>query len=91
MDIKDEYKLIQSGLYRVIRHPIYLFELICFFSASFALLSWALFLWTLLIHLPLLILRTRAEDGILEHYFKEEFLRYKESTPSLIPIFSKHK
>ncbi len=89
VDIKEGYRLKVDELYGVVRHPIYLGEIMMWLSASLALLSWTLLIWTLLVHIPLYINRIKGEEELLEHYWNDKYTRYKENTGRLLPVISK--
>jgi protein-S-isoprenylcysteine O-methyltransferase Ste14 len=71
--------LVTHGIYSRIRNPIY-------FCGSFVIAGLFLFLewpYLLLLLVPVLILqiiRARAESGVLEEHFGDEYRRYKAST-----------
>jgi len=89
IDIKEEHKLITKDIYGVIRHPIYLSEFMLPFAASLALQSWVLFLWAIVVILPVTIKKAKMEDELLEHYFQKEFLSYKSNVGGFFPFFKK--
>lgn len=78
-------KLIETGLYKYIRHPIYT-------SILFALLGYALYsasFYRLLITTILLVLfylKSRYEEKLLSQKFKE-YSDYKKRTGRFIPYF----
>lgn len=74
-------KLVTSGPYFLLRHPIYFGSLLTFLSLSLLAQS-SLGLWyTTLVILPLNLLRANWEEKTLEAVFKEKYLRYKKQTP----------
>lgn len=89
IDIKENHKLVTTDIYGIIRHPIYLSEFMLPFSASLALQSWVLFLWSLIVILPATIKKAKMEDELLEHYFQNEFLNYKARVGGFFPYFKK--
>jgi protein-S-isoprenylcysteine O-methyltransferase Ste14 len=89
IDIKEGNYLVQEGVYGVIRHPLYLCEIILPIAASFALLAWPLFLWGVFVQMPLYIMRTTKEEELLEHYYGKEFLAYRQMTGRFMPSRSK--
>ncbi len=91
IDIKYGYRLKTNELYAFVRHPLYLSEFLLWLCASLALLSWSLFLWTVCIHIPLYLHRAKAEDELLEYYWKDDYREYKEKTGAFFPIISDNK
>ena len=89
IDIKEGNNLVTDKIYSIIRHPMYLSEIMIPLAASIALLSWTVFLWTILVQTPLYIIRARKEDELLENYYGREFLFYKQKVNSFIPTFKK--
>lgn len=91
VDIKYGYRLKVNELYGFVRHPLYLGEILLWLCASLTLLSWSLFLWTVCIHIPLYVHRAKAEDELLEFYWKDEYRDYKEHTGAFFPLFFDNK
>jgi protein-S-isoprenylcysteine O-methyltransferase Ste14 len=72
-------RLVRTGLYSRIRHPIYLFGTAAYFGAFVALQVWWLFfLWLALT--PVEIVRLRREEQRLHEKFGDEYDRYRAST-----------
>lgn len=84
IDIKHEHELITSGLYALIRHPIYtgiiLLALGTFLES--ARISALIFLVLLV---AFLLFKLRAEEAFLMEQFPEQYPRYRERTKALIP------
>jgi protein-S-isoprenylcysteine O-methyltransferase Ste14 len=76
-------RLVTSGAYRIIRHPLYLAEL----TASFGVLLQFLSYWTALLFAVLIAVqlrRMRNEEVVLSESFPE-YLAYKERTARVLP------
>ncbi len=84
--ILKEHKLINSGLYKFIRHPQYLCQILSDIGAGIALFNYLIVPIVVLVELPLFVLRARYEDKLLEKYFKEEFINYKKQSGFFIPF-----
>ncbi|HBD93564.1 MAG: hypothetical protein A2015_02470 [Spirochaetes bacterium GWF1_31_7] len=91
IDIKEHYTLKTDRLFKIVRHPMYLFEILFYITASIALLSWALLLWTVCIHIPLIIIKSKSEDRLLEHYYGTKYLKYKKEVSAFMPGIRWHK
>lgn len=82
--LQEDHKLVQSGIYGVIRHPLYL-------GATFAMAGIGLVFRTwLIIPVSVLILvftlaRIPKEEKLLAEHFKEEFDAYRRRTWRLVP------
>lgn len=63
--VEEGQKVIDTGLYGVIRHPMYTATLFLFLSMGLVLGSWLSFI-VLLCYLPLIIKRIRNEEAVLE-------------------------
>lgn len=79
------HKIVNKGLYRVIRHPQYLSQIVIDLGGAFATLSYVL-LPLAIIQIPLLILRARFEEKLMEKHFKQEFTDYKKRTSFILPF-----
>jgi protein-S-isoprenylcysteine O-methyltransferase Ste14 len=78
-------KLIRSGPYRWIRHPLYLAMIIMIIGISIATRSWVGLVFTMLVFIPLTIARLRLEDDALNARFGSEWEAYAKRTGALIP------
>ena len=84
--ILKNHKLQTRGIYRFIRHPQYLGQVLSDLGAGIALLSYIVIPIVLLIELPLFIMRAFAEEKILTNYFKEEYKSYKKKSGFILPF-----
>lgn len=78
-------KLVRSGPYRFIRHPVYLGLILVFFSAPIA---WTSYYGALvaLPTIPLLLRRIRLEERAMMQRFGDEYAAYVQKTKRLIPF-----
>ena len=82
--IIPEHRLITSGPYRLIRHPIYLGEV--FFGLSIPMILGSLYGFIIMLApIPMLIYRIRIEERTLVSKFGQEYLDYASKTKKLIP------
>jgi protein-S-isoprenylcysteine O-methyltransferase Ste14 len=84
--ILKEHKLIESGIYKYIRHPQYLSQFLSDLGAGIALLSFVIIPLVILVELPLFIMRAYLEEKILLKHFKENFVAYKKKSKFMIPF-----
>jgi protein-S-isoprenylcysteine O-methyltransferase len=83
--VTQTHRLVQEGLYSIVRHPLYL----CFFGLTLATgMVWTtpsgLLLSTILFWIGVWI-RVRSEEKILRETFGSEFERYARRVPAFFP------
>jgi protein-S-isoprenylcysteine O-methyltransferase Ste14 len=72
-------KLVKTGIYKKVRHPIYLFGLIFFLGIIFITQQFFLIiLWVAIVVLQ--IKRIKKEEKVLTEKFGNEYLEYKKQT-----------
>lgn len=84
--IIKNHNLITSGIYKTIRHPQYLCQIFADLGIGLALMSYIIVPVVILIEIPLIIMRARFEDKLLEKHFKEDFVEYKKKSGFLLPF-----
>lgn len=84
--IMKEHVLVTKGLYRFIRHPQYISQILSDLGAGLALMSYLVVPLVLLVEIPLFILRAIAEDKMLGKHFGEKFKVYKKHSGFMIPF-----
>jgi protein-S-isoprenylcysteine O-methyltransferase Ste14 len=83
---REKPEVISTGVFRIVRHPIYTGALLFYLSAILSTLSLAsAALWLLIIGFYIYI--ARYEEHILSEAFGEDYLEYKEKTGMLFPKF----
>ncbi len=81
-------KIVDTGVYSIVRHPQYLGGLLAHVGISFLLSAWySLLVSPLMILLVYLISRKEEEELIKE--FSKEYEDYKKRVPMLLPKFKK--
>jgi protein-S-isoprenylcysteine O-methyltransferase Ste14 len=81
----ENHKIIESGLYKFIRHPGYLGQLIIFIGISTSISNW---LSILVMMIPITLgylYRIKVEERFMLEQLGEEYLNYQERTNGLIP------
>jgi protein-S-isoprenylcysteine O-methyltransferase Ste14 len=81
----ENHELIETGLYKVIRHPGYLGQLIIFLGITVCLSNW---LSVLLMIIPVLagyLNRINVEEKFMAEQLGQEYLDYVKRTKKLIP------
>jgi protein-S-isoprenylcysteine O-methyltransferase Ste14 len=82
----ENHKLIETGLYKSIRHPGYLGQLLIFIGISTSLSNW---LSIILMAIPIAIgyiYRMRTEERFMIEQIGDDYLNYKNRTKRLIPM-----
>jgi protein-S-isoprenylcysteine O-methyltransferase Ste14 len=82
----EDHELIESGLYRIIRHPGYLGQLIIFLGISTSLSNW---LSILLMIVPVLLgymNRIIVEEKFMIEQMGQKYIDYQKRTKRLIPL-----
>jgi protein-S-isoprenylcysteine O-methyltransferase Ste14 len=72
-------RLVTTGVYSRIRHPVYLFGTAAALGAFLTLQIWPLF-WTMLALGGVTLLRIRKEDRVLREAFGREYEEYRRRT-----------
>ncbi len=83
--IHKDHMLITKGIFRVIRHPQYLAQMLMDLGAAAALLSYIVLPFAV-IEIPLLVMRAMMEERLLAKYFKDEYKEYKKKSGFFIPF-----
>jgi len=83
--VKDDHRLITHGLYRWIRHPLYLGLLMASMGLP-VLVSSLHGLLIMLLLIPVVLNRIRIEERMLIDEYGDEYRAYKQATKKLIPF-----
>jgi protein-S-isoprenylcysteine O-methyltransferase Ste14 len=81
-----DHELIETGLYKFIRHPGYLGQLLIFIGISISVSNW---LSILLMMIPVTIgylYRIKVEESFMVAQLGENYLNYQKRTKRIIPI-----
>ncbi len=82
--VLPEHKLVTRGLYRHIRHPGYLGEILIYLAVP-VFLSSAYGAVAMLLILPLILYRIRVEERMMTEKFGDDYRRYSKATKRLVP------
>ncbi len=86
MDLFEGHRLVTTGPYRFVRHPMYLGILSFHIGATFALESLLLLAATALYVVPFTAARIVAEEKVLRAGFGASHTAYVERVPPLVPF-----
>jgi protein-S-isoprenylcysteine O-methyltransferase Ste14 len=85
VEIQAQQRLVETGLYRYIRHPGYLGQLMVFLGIGLALANW---ITVLVLFVPVVVAfsrRIRVEEEALQAHFAEQFEAYRKRSWRMIP------
>jgi protein-S-isoprenylcysteine O-methyltransferase Ste14 len=80
-----DHRLVRSGPYRMVRHPVYASMLCLLLGTGFMVAGPWWFAAGLLAFVVGTEIRVKVEDGLLAARFGEEFREYQRSVPAYIP------
>jgi len=81
---QEKSKLVTDGPFRLVRHPIYSFQIVML-AGAFLLLPTVVSLVILVIHLACVLGKAGDEESHLEKIYGQEYLNYTARTGRLIP------
>ncbi|MBN1300783.1 MAG: isoprenylcysteine carboxylmethyltransferase family protein [Melioribacteraceae bacterium] len=84
--VKNNHKLIRTGLYKFIRHPQYVSQVLSDLGAGLALLSYLVVPLVILAEIPLFYMRAKREEKLLQNYFKDDYEEYKQKSGFFLPF-----
>ncbi len=83
--IYQDHTLVQNGVYKYVRHPLYASLIWMFFAASLVFLNYAAFLANLLIFIPFMTYRAKQEEKLLCAQFPE-YQEYQSKVGIFFPM-----
>jgi protein-S-isoprenylcysteine O-methyltransferase Ste14 len=84
--LTEDHDLIQTGPYRLVRHPIYASMLGMLLAAGTCLTWWPMFLAGLAFFLTGTEIRIHAEERLLAQRFQTTYAAYRTRVPAYIPF-----
>ncbi len=88
LKIKNRHKLITTGPYRMVRHPMYS-AFIMMWVGFFLLSCNSIIGLSSLLYLTIIVFRIPKEERMLQEYFQKEYYRYIQYTGRLLPKLGK--
>ena len=82
--LQEDHKLVQSGIYGVVRHPLYLGAIFAMVGIGLVFRTWWIIPGSVLVTAFVLV-RILREEMLLAEHFKEEFAAYRRRTWRLVP------
>jgi protein-S-isoprenylcysteine O-methyltransferase Ste14 len=84
VELKKEHKLIITGPYKLVRHPIYSGVILGLLGTTIANLQLRILILFLLVTFGM-ILRSKMEEKLMSKQFGDDYLEYKKKSKFLIP------
>lgn len=85
LKLREEHKLVTSGVFRSIRHPMYTAHLLWAFAQICLLQNWIAGPIFLLVSIPLYMVRIPREEQMMIENFGDTYREYKKTTGGLFP------
>jgi protein-S-isoprenylcysteine O-methyltransferase Ste14 len=82
----ENHELIETGLYKSIRHPGYLGQLIIFLGTSICLSNWASMIIMIILVLVGYLNRINVEEKFMSKELGQKYVDYQTRTKRLIPM-----
>jgi len=82
----ENHKIIESGLYKFIRHPGYLGQLIIFIGMSISISNWLSILFMMIPVTLGFLYRIKVEEKFMVEQLGKDYLNYQERTNRIIPM-----
>ncbi len=83
--LSTDHRLVRSGPYRLVRHPVYLSFFCLMLGSGLMITPWPLLLVAAAVFLCGTEIRVRIEDAMLEARFGTEFEAYRRSVAAYLP------
>ncbi len=84
-ELREKHTLVISGVFRHIRHPMYSAHWLWGIAQALLIHNWIAGLASLIIFLPMYLLRVRREEQMMLEKFGEEYRLYMRQTGRIIP------
>jgi protein-S-isoprenylcysteine O-methyltransferase Ste14 len=85
LKIVEGHKLITSGIYKYIQHPMYASQFVVTFAQILLLQNWIAGPLGLVCFIPFYFVRVIEEEKLMLETFGDEYRKYKEKTGGLFP------
>ena len=82
----ENHELIETGLYKYIRHPGYLGQLVIFLGISTSLSNWLSVLFMIFSVLIGYAYRITIEERFMKKQMGQKYIDYQKRTKRLIPL-----
>ncbi len=83
--IKDDHRLVRSGLYKYLRHPAYTGTLLAHLGLGLSFSNWFALAFSTIPFVAVALYRMRVEEQALQEAFGSEYTTYSRMSKRLIP------
>jgi protein-S-isoprenylcysteine O-methyltransferase Ste14 len=83
--IHEDHRVVTSGPYRYVRHPIYAGAMVVMVGVGLALGNWLSLALCVLLPLAAYVVRIRVEEGALEDALGDSYREYEQGKARLVP------
>jgi protein-S-isoprenylcysteine O-methyltransferase Ste14 len=87
LEIHESHRLVTAGVYRRIRHPMYLSLLLCGLGEALVIPNWVAAPFYAVAMIMVFALRLKPEEQLMRERFSGEYDAYASRTKRLIPNF----
>jgi protein-S-isoprenylcysteine O-methyltransferase Ste14 len=87
VEIKDSQTLVAAGVFSHMRHPMYAAHILWGIAQALLIHNWLAGLASLVVMIPMYVLRIRREEQMMLQQFGEEYRQYMNKTGRIIPRF----
>lgn len=85
LQTNQDEKLITTGPYKIVRHPIYFGHFLMVLGSIIVVNEIHLIIFSSILTIILGIFRAKREEGLLSKKFNDEWGEYKHTTPAFVP------
>jgi protein-S-isoprenylcysteine O-methyltransferase Ste14 len=85
LEIGQDHTLVTNGIYRFIRHPMYVSLLLWSIAQILLLQNWLAGPSALIVFIPFYFLRVQAEEKMMLDTFGDQYREYMKKTGGVIP------
>lgn len=83
---KQQHRLVTTGPYRWVRHPLYVVGTGLFLSIGLMAANWFIILWAVIAVIAIRFVVIPREEAHLVAAFGDDYLQYRSRTGSLVPF-----
>lgn len=83
--LNPDHHLVQSGPYKLVRHPIYASMLLMIVATGLILCNWVVLCSALVFYFVGTEIRVRIEENLLVAHFGSEYEEYRRRVPAYLP------